>query len=148
MDGIILIILLGCCATPYVLPMKSISCWAQLQVPQSKTYRWPVKDNIQASGSASQTPKSRQPHQFPIVRARDGVVARIRCFGVRSTPHEHFVVVNLGVMTMFERKRKVGVELQPRYMGEPVDPSLGIRLRAFYWAHVVGFPVICDVTLQ
>jgi len=69
-------------------------------------------------------------------------VTRIRRFRVRSTPHEHFVVVNLGVMTMFERKRKVGVELQPRYMGEPVDPSLGIRLRAFYWAHVVGFPVI------
>lgn len=53
----------------------------------------------------------RKPHQLPIVRTGDMVVARVCRFGVWSTPYEYLVVVNLGIIPVLERERKVGIEL-------------------------------------
>ena len=72
-------------------------------------------------------------------------MARVCRFRVRPTPYEYLVVMDFSIITVFEREREVGIKFQPRFVGEPVDPSLRIRLRAFYWAHIVGFTVICDV---
>ena len=53
----------------------------------------------------------RKPHQLPIIRTGNAVVTRVCRFRVRSTPHEYLVVMNLGIMPVLERERKVGVEL-------------------------------------
>ena len=69
-------------------------------------------------------------------------MARVRRFWVRPSPYEYLVVVNLRIIPVLERERKVRVEFQPRFVGEPVDPSLGVWLSALDWAHVVRFSVI------
>jgi hypothetical protein len=59
----------------------------------------------------SNSVEDRKPHQFPIIRTRDRVVARVCRFRVRPAPYEYLVVVNLRVTSALERGRKVGVEL-------------------------------------
>ena len=44
-----------------------------------------------------------------MVRTRDAVVTRVGRFRVRPTPDEYLVMVDLGVMPVLERGRKVGV---------------------------------------
>jgi len=64
-------------------------------------------------------------------------MARVGRFRVRPTPYEYLVTLNLRIIPFLERERKVGVEFCPCFVGESVDPGLGIRLGTFNRAHVV-----------
>ena len=75
--------------------------------------------------------------------AGNRVVTRIRRFRMRSTPDEYLVEVNLGVIPVLKRESEVRTELQPRFVRESVDPSLGIRLCAFDRTHVMRLSIIC-----
>ena len=50
-----------------------------------------------------------KPYQLPVIWARDTVVTRVRCFGMRSTPDKYLVEGNRRVITVFEREREVGI---------------------------------------
>lgn len=54
--------------------------------------------------------EDRKPHQFPIIRTRDRVVARVCRFRVRPTPYEYLVVVDFSVIPVLEREREVGIK--------------------------------------
>lgn len=52
-----------------------------------------------------------EPHQLPIIWTGDAVVTSCCNFRVRPTPDEYLVVVNIGVIPVLERERKVRVQL-------------------------------------
>jgi len=54
--------------------------------------------------------EDRKPHQFPILRTRDRVVARVCRSRVRPTPNEYLVVVDFLVISVLEREREVGIK--------------------------------------
>ena len=112
MGKIIWIAQLGPSTTWHGPRMIAISCLGQQQEQQSKTYHRPMKGKTRVSGRVPRFPlKHREPHQLPIIRTGNAVVTRVCRFRVRSTPHEYLVVMNLGIMPVLERERKVGVEL-------------------------------------
>lgn len=73
----------------------------------SSVYEGKIVDIRTRVTDSVETPK---PHQFPVRWARGTVVTCVCRFGVRPTPYEYLVVVDLGIMPVLERERKVGVE--------------------------------------